>query len=356
MAPRTLSWLWLTLLLLSAQLLPVAAAASLQGEVRLVAARAEPVWVGQEVELYLELWSDGFSFGDQLFALPEVKGGFLLQGDSSTVKLSESRAGASWQGLRYTLLLYPQAAGRLEVPAFEVRFSSRAGFGSEPTAFAYRTEPLAIEARLPPGVKAGDLLVTTGNFELEAKWDRDLPGEGALQLQTGDAITLEVRRRAEGVPGMVFPPLPVPAIAGLGVYPGAPSVGDTVNRGELSGARTDSVTFVCESEGSFMIPELRFQWWNPDQQRLGERVIPALMLEVRINPVFGAGAATVEPAPHGLRASLWAALVVVSIVTVLWFRRARWAPRLAERWLSRSGAPPRERRRTGRLLPLNPRQ
>ena len=164
MAPRTLSWLWLTLLLLSAQLLPVAAAASLQGEVRLVAARAEPVWVGQEVELYLELWSDGFSFGDQLFALPEVKGGFLLQGDSSTVKLSESRAGASWQGLRYTLLLYPQAAGRLQVPAFEVRFSSRAGFGSEPTAFAYRTKPLAIEARLPPGANAGDLLVTTGNL------------------------------------------------------------------------------------------------------------------------------------------------------------------------------------------------
>ena len=354
MLPRTVKWLLLTLLLLSGQPRPLAAA-SLQGEVRLLAARAEPAWVGQEVELYLELWTDGFSFGDQLFVLPEVKGGFLLQGDSSTVKLSESRAGASWQGLRYTLLLYPQAAGRLEVPPFEVRFTARAGFGSEPTTFAYRSEPLAIEARLPPGVNAGDLLVTTGNFELEAKWDRDLPGEGALQLQTGDAITLEVRRRAEGVPGMVFPPLPVPAIAGLGVYPAAPSVGDTVNRGELSGARTDSVTFVCESEGSFMIPELRFQWWNPDQERLAERVMPALMLEVTINPAYGADEAAVEPALHVLAAPLLAALVVVSIATVLWLKRSRWAPRLAKRWLSRSGARPHEERRTGRLLPLNPR-
>jgi len=353
MAPRAMRWLLLTLLLLSWQPRPLAAA-SLQGEVRLLAARAEPVWVGQEVELFLELWSDGFSFGDQLFVLPEVKGGFLLQGDSSTVKLSESRAGASWQGLRYTLLLYPQAAGRLEVPAFEVRFTSRAGFGSEPATFAYRTEPLAIEARWPPGVNAGDLLVTTADFELEAKWDRNLPGEEALQLQTGDAITLQVRRRAEGVPGMVFPPLPVPAIAGLGVYPAAPSVEDNVNRGELSGARTDSVTFVCESEGSFMIPELRFQWWNPDEERLAEHVIPALMLEVRINPAYGAGIAAVEPASHGVAAPLLAALVAVSIATVFWLRRARWAPRLAERWLSRSGARPHEERRTGRLLPLNP--
>jgi len=104
-----------------------------------------------------------------------------------------------------------------------------------------------------------------------------------------------------------------------------------------------------------MIPELRFQWWNPDEERLAERVMPALMLEVRINPVFGAGAATVEPAPHGLAAPLLAALVAVSIALVLWLGRARWAPRLAERWLSRSGARPHEERRTGRLLPLNPR-
>jgi hypothetical protein len=115
------------------------------------------------------------------------------------------------------------------------------------------------------------------------------------------------------------------------------------------------VTFVCESEGIFMIPELRFQWWNPDQERLAERVMPALMLEVTINPAYGADEAAVEPALHVLAAPLLAALVVVSIATVLWLKRSRWAPRLAKRWLSRSGARPHEERRTGRLLPLNPR-
>ena len=104
-----------------------------------------------------------------------------------------------------------------------------------------------------------------------------------------------------------------------------------------------------------MIPELRFQWWTPDEERLAERVIPALTLDVRKNPAYGAGIAAVEPASHGLAAPLLAALVAVSIATVLWLRRARWAPRLAERWLSRSGARPHEERRTGRLLPLNPR-
>ncbi|NCF62463.1 MAG: hypothetical protein GWP58_06395, partial [Gammaproteobacteria bacterium] len=81
---------------------------ALQGDIRFQPAREGTTWVGQELELQLELWSDGLSFGNQLFVLPEVKGAFLLQADSSTVKLNENRGGVPWQGLRYTFLLYPQ--------------------------------------------------------------------------------------------------------------------------------------------------------------------------------------------------------------------------------------------------------
>ena len=57
------------------------------------------MWVGQKLELNLELWSTGYSFGDQLFVLPEISGGYLMQADSTTVKLSESRAGVQWHDM-----------------------------------------------------------------------------------------------------------------------------------------------------------------------------------------------------------------------------------------------------------------
>ena len=284
----------LVVLLVTALMRPdlAPAAQPLQAELRLSAASEEPVWVGQELELYLEMWSDGFSFGSQQFVLPEVRGGFLLAGDSSTVKLSETRAGAAWQGLRYSLLFYPQAAGSLEVPPFDVHFTARAGFGSEPAAFRFRTEPLVVEARLPPGVRPGGLVVTTSEFKLEAGWDRELPADGPLPLQTGDALTLEVRRRAADVPCMVFAPLPLPEFDGLGVYPDAPRVNDRVNRGELSGERSDRITFVCQAAGHYEIPAWRVQWWDPDRQQLSEQAIPALQLEVEVNPAYGRSAAT----------------------------------------------------------------
>ena len=115
----------LTLLMISDGIL---ASDNLQGEIRLQPAREGTVWVGQELELNLDLLSTGFSFGGQHFNLPEVSGAYLLQADSSTVKLSEQRDGETWQGLRYSLLLYPQREGQLSVPSFEVSFTASAGY------------------------------------------------------------------------------------------------------------------------------------------------------------------------------------------------------------------------------------
>jgi len=334
---------------------PLSAATVPQGDLRFDAAKGAPVWVGQEVELYLELWTDGFSFADQQFVLPEVPGGFLLQGDSSTVKLSEVRDGAAWQGLRYNLLFYPQAAGHLEVPPFDVSFSARAGFGSEPAAFRFRTEPLGIEARLPAGARAGGLLVTTTEFSMEALWDRDIRDDGSLQLQTGDALTLEVKRRAADVPGMVFAPLPDHRIDGLGVYPATPVLDDRINRGDLTGSRTDSVTFVCESAGRYEIPEWRFQWWDPDREVLAERVIPSLQLEVTVNPAYAAQGQAPGRSSESWR---WAAIALVGSVLVLgfgWFALRPVIARLVRKIQERRRQDRVARSRSGTLQPLNPR-
>jgi len=333
------------------------ASAALQGEVRFTPAQNESVWVGQEIELYLELWSDGLSFGDQQFVLPEVAGGFLLQGDANTVKLSETREGAPWQGLRYTFFLYPQTGGRLQVPAFDVSFSSRAGFDSEPAGFRFRTEPIVVEAQWPPGARAGGLLVTTTAFSLEARWDRTVPSDEPLQLLTGDAITLEVQRQAADVPGMVFAPLAFPSIDGLGVYADNPRVEDRVNRGELSGQRVDRITFVCEKAGSYEIPELQFQWWDPERQSLSEKVIPALQLEVSVNPAYrSASDAGAERAVGRWFAGLLLAVLAALLIAAVGRRYASSLQMRLRGWRqTRRPAAVGPPQRDGRLQSLNPR-
>jgi hypothetical protein len=296
-----------------------------QGEIRLLSGAQSPPWVGQEVELYLEMWSNGFSFSDQWFVLPEVAGAYLLEADASTVKLSETRGAEQWQGLRYTLLLYPQRPGLIRVPGFDVRFSSSAGFGSVPGRFESRTEALSLEARLPPGADSGALLVTSASFSLETAWS-PRPGEGQLSLRVGDALSLSVERRAGDVPGMVFEPLPPFEIDGLAAYPGTPRVEDRIDRGILTGSRRDSVTFVAQRPGTFVIPELRFQWWDPVTETLEEQRLASLELQVSRNPAYAGSGAGAAPGPgRGFPAGLILAVVLVMVLAV-------WPGRIAAQW------------------------
>jgi hypothetical protein len=350
------AWLAPTCLLL--MLASAQASTGLQGEIRFEAGRQGATWLGQELELNLDIWSDGFSFGDQLFVLPEVKGGYLLQADSSTVKLSENRAGVPWLGLRYTFLLYPQRSGRLEVPSFEVRFSARAAYGSEPSGFKFQTPALFIEARLPPGADGGGLVVTSTSFTLESSWTPRLSGDDPVDLKVGDAVTLEVTRRARDVPGMVFAPLPEFSIEGLGVYPESAQVNDHVNRGSLTGTRTDSVTFICEREGNFEIPELRFQWWDPEQEVLAEKVIPVQELAVAANSAYAASAGSASRSAGQWLSWKWLAAAIAVVLLLMY--PGRWlawliAGRLPKLLVKLRDYFARRMIRANVLQPLNPR-
>jgi hypothetical protein len=304
----------------------ILAADEVQGDIRLEPAREDISWVGQELELNLELWTTGLSFGDQLFVLPEVRGAYLMQADSSTVKLNETRENVQWQGLRYTLLLYPQRAGRLEVPSFEVQFTASAGFGSEPVRFQQRTPGLFVEARLPPGVDSGKLLVTTGSFSMASAWTPAVASDAPLELKVGDSLILEVTRQAQDVPGMVFAPLPAFSIEGLAAYPAPPKVNDRINRGSLTGNRTDSVTFICERAGHYTLPELRFQWWDPITETLSEKTIPSLELTVADNPGYQAESGEAEKT--WLRPDWKQLLVIVTSLVVLAYGVRRIRPYL----------------------------
>lgn len=329
-------------------LLPAAAvrAQAQEGaEIRFVAAKERPAWVGERIDLHLELWTRDLSFSGQAFTLPEVQGGYLLQPDSTTLKMTERRGRETWQGLRYIFNLYPQRPGGVSVPSFGVRFSTSAGYGTEPRAWSFTTPELKVDAVLPPGAQPGTLLVTTTDFSLDARWEPESEKRGRIELEVGDALVLSVERVARGVPAMVFAPLPDLAIDGLGVYPDTPVVDDRVSRGDLTGTRRDRVTVVCERPGTFRLPALEFQWWDPRQQQLNREAVPALTVEVAPNPAW----ATASESAHGAGqpAFDWRWLWLVAAGLVAWW--PGWPmTRAAASWLRRElGA--------RRLATLNPR-
>lgn len=334
----------LSRLLILLVLAPFVVQADDSASIRFEASRQEAVWVGERLDIYLELWTDDVSFSGQSFVQPQVSGGYLLPTESGTVKLNEKRDGVTWQGLRYTMSLYPQRAGEIGIPAFDVRFSTSAGYGSEPEEHFFRTQALTVESRLPPGANTESLLVTTSDFRMDTQWEPSLPAEeGPIELLTGDALVLTVKREASGVPGMVFAPLADIEIEGLGVYVDAPVVRDRANRGALTGTRIDRITLVCEHTGSYRLPEFRFQWWDPVREKLHEEVIPAVQISVTENPAWARETAVREDSSFRVN---WNYLWIVVIAVLLWWP-GRQVYRLLTSWLKKQLS-------ARRLPPLNP--
>jgi hypothetical protein len=282
--------------------------------------QGQEIWMGQQITLNLDLKTTGLSFSNTLFNLPEVNGAFLMQTDTTTIKFSETIDGQDWQIIRYPLALYPQKAGQLEVPPINVRFSSSVGFGSTENDFEFQTEPLALTVRQPPGVKTGDLVITTTSLELDHDWQPK-----SENLHAGDAITLTVTRRANDISAMLLPPLPVFRHAGLAAYPQAPEVSDKTNRGDLTGERVDTIIWVVEKPGIYEIPGIRFQWWDPVGRELKQQIVPGLSLDIPSSPSDGSVAdatTSLGKARHSLLPILL--ILLAGLLTIaLWWRFGR---------------------------------
>lgn len=282
------------------------------GRVRLQLGTEGTLWAGQQVTLDLDLLTNGMSFSEIHFNIPAVEGAFLLQTDSSTVKLTERIDGESWQVLRYPLALYPQAGGELRIPPLQVRFRTAERFGAEPVVFDLETKAMTVVVAWPPGAPEGSLVVTTRDFDLSYNWT---PVDGSLR--PGEAVTLEVRRRAADTSAMLLPPLPRFETEGLASYPEAPEINDRSNRGALTGERHDRVTWVVEKAGAYRIPGIRFQWWDPHAERLREQLVPGMSFEAEPGPV-GEGRDLAGQSAEAAIGRAWLALLALVAGISVW--------------------------------------
>lgn len=343
--PGARSYRSLLLMLFVPLLVEIEAATALAIESRVAASLdpVGPVWVGERVTLRVDLKTEGLSFRGQRIRLPEIPGALLLEDSVTTVMLSEEIEGETWQVLRYEYPVFLQRSGRVEIPPVEVEFSAVAGFGSEPESFRSKTPRLSLSARAPEGVTDLGGIVTTSRFSVRVDLEPDSVG-----LRVGDALTRKIVRQAVDVTGMAFAPLPVADVPGIAVYDKSPEIAETRNRGEMTGSRTDTTTYVLQQPGRFVIPGFELQWWNPETRVLRSESVPALEIEVEANPLLSGGAEKADAALSTIRRrpGLVAAIGLGAIASGLWLRKR--VPELklwVEHWQAarREGEPARYR-------------
>ena len=212
----------------------------------------EEVWVGQKVLLHVDVlakngWAQLKKVGDA-----EVDGAYLLRLETQGTRLSETIEGDSYTGQRYEFMLFAQRDGKLTVPPVPVDVEVKTWGAGGGTRILRMWLPLVeFVTRTPPGAEGLSGLISTTDLTANQNWDPETESP-----MVGDALKRTISLRAKDVSGMAFAPMLHGKIENLGIYPGEPAVEDKFARGDLTGTRVETVTYVFEHAGDFEIPDV----------------------------------------------------------------------------------------------------
>lgn len=275
---------------------------------------------GERALLHIQIGTGTWFTGGARIRLPEVPGLVILQTEDFAANSSERRDGQTWVMQRWTIDVYPQQAGLFTIGPIEVTLKVNGGeLGNlEGPVLAPATE---LEVIVPEALTNTPFWVAAPEFSARQSLDRETDA-----LTPGDAFERRVEFRASDVQAMMLPTLRQSDTPGLAAYPGTPNLENRMNRGQSKATRIETVSYVAEQPGDYLLPAEDFFWWNTKTNTLEVITVPAVQIHVE-------GDVNQQPATNNaLRSVQWmgiGGLVALGFITAGLMRYRPW------RWLAK---------------------
>ncbi|GJL56125.1 MAG: hypothetical protein NPIRA02_32570 [Nitrospirales bacterium] len=205
------------------------------------------------------------------------------------------RDGRRYQVVERRYLIVPQASGSLKIPP--VLFTGKVPdgrrsrsmfddmFGNGPGSLGRkfqsakivraRSQELTLQVQEIPSGMNGDTWLPAREFSLTETWSID-----PLEVQIGEPVTRTITMQAKGLTGEQLPELSIADNAHMKVYPEQPTITTGFDGSWAVGSREQKLALVPTQPGHLTIPEIRIQWWNLEQHKTEEAVLPARDLTV----------------------------------------------------------------------------
>ena len=277
-----------------------------------------------------------------------------LQVDDAVVqKVSETQfqkniGGKNYQVVEIIYSLFPQASGKLQIPAlrvfaYETSNSRYGGFSNRGNRIVRSTDAKTIDVMARPANIDLDNWMPASSISLNQQWSSPLD-----QLKVGEPLTRTIIITAKGLTGAQIMPLSFSESDDYKIYPDQPQLDDNADASGVTGIRRESFALVPNRPGEITLPAVTVRWWNSRKQRMQTAKLDPVALQVaaaevsKINPYSSALATaaqvnrlsqeTVPVAPKSLieelrssrllQISLISNLLLAALLSIVWLRRS----------------------------------
>jgi len=237
-----------------------------------------PALVGQKVRLYIDVMTNTWFTKAPQYPELRIPHAVCLELSQFGTNYSERIQGETYAVQRKEYVIYPQREARYAVPALAVEITY-ARPGDSPGNVTLKTPDFSFDSRIPEQARGVDHFVCTPRFLVREQYDR-----GFEDIKVGDSVTRTITMTAEDSAGMMLPPLEFSPVEGIAVYPKAPRTENASNRGENTGIRVESTTYVMEAEGTYVLPAIQLFWYDLGARDLRVETLEAVQFSVAANP------------------------------------------------------------------------
>ena len=239
---------------------------------------------GQQVRITVDILVPDFFTSPPEFPLFDLPNALVTLPDDRAQNLVETVDGVQYAGIRRTYALVPETSGTFTLPPAVITLVySQDG---KPVAGQATLQPLSFTVAAPPGGSTSTPTFAARGVTLTQSFDRD-----PSKLKVGDAVVRTITIFAENTQAMMVPAIPVAAAKGLKQYSTSPQIADGVEAEDRTtgSTRTETITYIAETAGTFEIPAIAYPWFDVDAQASATATLAATSVTVTA-PVS---------APHG---------------------------------------------------------
>ena len=191
-------------------------------------------------------------------------------GDDATYQKRDN--GRLWQVTERHYALFPQQSGHIDIQPVQLDGSvliGGASFFQTAQPIRQRSNALGLEvAGIPDGWKGRDWLPAR-HLRIEESWPAN------SNFKVGEPITRTLTLHADGLTASQLPGFPSELPEHLKAYADKPVLQDEKRADGIHGVRQEKVAIMPMQAGTYILPEITFDWWNTATQQAEQATLPA---------------------------------------------------------------------------------
>ncbi|MEN8155370.1 MAG: BatD family protein [Bacteroidota bacterium] len=237
------------------------------------------VVVGEPLIVTVTVYTSTWFTAPPEFSEIQVPEAMMVDYEQRTGSMRKTIGNKTYPAIEKKFVVYPFKLGENSLPQLTIVVESPPEGDYKGKRRVIKSPERTFTVKPPPEGIEMEKWLTAYNVQVFEHWDKPME-----QLMQGDVRERRITIQAYGALAALIPPLELEGGGYGNVYSKPARLSNVQNQYSFTGTRTESWSYLMESEGTFTIPGIKLYWYDPGSKKVESVAIEAREISIAENP------------------------------------------------------------------------